>query len=117
MHAAIALEKHLPSCRPRVVPRPFLWGRFQIYHRAKSLILLARSERFELPTPRFEVWCSIQLSYERFLAVSTAAAWTAYSRLCDLEGTRPVKARNRNGRMGADGIRQAHGLQADQAIA
>ena len=26
---------------------------------------LARSERFELPTPRFEVWCSIQLSYER----------------------------------------------------
>jgi hypothetical protein len=27
--------------------------------------LLARSERFELPTPRFEVWCSIRLSYER----------------------------------------------------
>ena len=26
---------------------------------------MARSERFELPTPRFEVWCSIQLSYER----------------------------------------------------
>jgi hypothetical protein len=27
--------------------------------------LLARSEGFEPPTPRFEVWCSIQLSYER----------------------------------------------------
>ena len=26
---------------------------------------LARSERFERPTPRFVVWCSIQLSYER----------------------------------------------------
>ena len=26
---------------------------------------LARPERFELPTPRFVVWCSIQLSYGR----------------------------------------------------
>ena len=26
---------------------------------------MARSGRFELPTPRFVVWCSIQLSYER----------------------------------------------------
>ena len=26
---------------------------------------LARRERFELPTPRFEVWCSIRLSYRR----------------------------------------------------
>jgi hypothetical protein len=26
---------------------------------------VARSEGFEPPTPRFEVWCSIQLSYER----------------------------------------------------
>ena len=26
---------------------------------------MARPERFELPTPRFEAWCSIQLSYER----------------------------------------------------
>jgi hypothetical protein len=31
----------------------------------KSLISLARPERFELPTPRFVVWCSIQLSYGR----------------------------------------------------
>src|ERR1700730_6125583 len=27
--------------------------------------ILARPERFELPTPRFVVWCSIQLSYGR----------------------------------------------------
>ncbi len=26
---------------------------------------MARSERFELPTPKFVAWCSIQLSYER----------------------------------------------------
>src|SRR5690606_34350581 len=26
---------------------------------------LARPERLELPTPRFEAWCSIQLSYGR----------------------------------------------------
>ena len=28
---------------------------------------MARSGRFELPTPRFVVWCSIQLSYERII--------------------------------------------------
>jgi hypothetical protein len=28
---------------------------------------MARSEGFEPPTPRFEVWCSIQLSYERLM--------------------------------------------------
>jgi hypothetical protein len=31
----------------------------------KYLQRLARPERFELPTPRFVVWCSIQLSYGR----------------------------------------------------
>jgi hypothetical protein len=30
-----------------------------------QLKVLARPERFELPTPRFVVWCSIQLSYGR----------------------------------------------------
>jgi hypothetical protein len=30
-----------------------------------SAKLLARPERLELPTPRFVVWCSIQLSYGR----------------------------------------------------
>jgi hypothetical protein len=34
----------------------------------KPLILLARSERFELPTLGFEVRCSIQLSYERLVS-------------------------------------------------
>ena len=32
---------------------------------------MARSGRFELPTPRFVVWCSIQLSYERVAAGQT----------------------------------------------
>lgn len=30
---------------------------------AKALKLLAHPKRFELLTPRFVVWCSIQLSY------------------------------------------------------
>ncbi len=29
---------------------------------------MARPERLELPTPRFEAWCSIQLSYGRWIA-------------------------------------------------
>jgi hypothetical protein len=41
----------------------------------KSLILLARSERFELPTLGFEVRCSIQLSYERVRGVDYQT-WT-----------------------------------------
>ena len=32
---------------------------------------MARPERFELPAPRFVVWCSIQLSYGR--AIGDAA--------------------------------------------
>ncbi len=32
---------------------------------------MARPKRFELLTPRFEVWCSIQLSYGR---LTTCAA-------------------------------------------
>jgi hypothetical protein len=32
------------------------------------LLLVARPERFELPTDGFEVRCSIQLSYERVKA-------------------------------------------------
>ena len=38
--------------------------------------MLARPKRFELLTPRFVVWCSIQLSYGRmpaFLAAARAA--------------------------------------------
>ena len=36
----------------------------------KCPILLARPEGFEPPTPRFVVWCSIQLSYGRFLRIA-----------------------------------------------
>ena len=31
----------------------------------RALSYVARPERFELTTPRFEAWCSIQLSYGR----------------------------------------------------
>ncbi len=31
----------------------------------KHLVLMARPKRFELLTPKFVVWCSIQLSYGR----------------------------------------------------
>ena len=41
----------------------------------KSLILLARSERFELPTLGFEVRCSIQLSYERMSLFKDLVWW------------------------------------------
>jgi hypothetical protein len=34
------------------------------------LISLARPKRFELLTPRFVVWCSIQLSYGRVLRIA-----------------------------------------------
>src|SRR4051794_10730419 len=66
----------------------------------RTRLVLARSEGFEPPTPRFEVWCSIQLSYERLIRYlapnrdaarrvrASPASWTAYSRPCNLEGTR-----------------------------
>ncbi len=30
-----------------------------------AFLQLVRPERFELPTPKFVAWCSIQLSYGR----------------------------------------------------
>ena len=45
----------------------------------KCPYLLARSEGFEPPTPRFEVWCSIQLSYERGKMVAYAKTYNARS--------------------------------------
>jgi hypothetical protein len=36
---------------------------------------LARPERFELPTPRSVVWCSIQLSYGRLSAAWRREGW------------------------------------------
>src|SRR6185503_2232876 len=54
----------------------------------KGRHVLARPERFELPTPRFVVWCSIQLSYGRVavpgkvrasgrIAIGSGCAWQA----------------------------------------
>ncbi len=40
-------------------------ARQALSHGAHKIKLLARSKGFEPLTPRFEVWCSIQLSYER----------------------------------------------------
>src|SRR3989304_3181040 len=52
-----------PICYPaRVMPRLL---------NAKYLILLARRKGFEPLTPRFEVWCSIQLSYRRLGSLGT----------------------------------------------
>ena len=36
--------------------------------------IVARPERFELPTPRFVVWCSIQLSYGRVAQCAEGSA-------------------------------------------
>ena len=52
---------------------------------------LARPERFELPTPKFVVWCSIQLSYGRVgrrtekaddgrIAIGSAPPWQGTQR-------------------------------------
>jgi hypothetical protein len=59
---------------------------------------VARSEGFEPPTPRFEVWCSIQLSYERLRLgrnrmapiAGTGSAAAAYKRPLNLEEMPPT---------------------------
>ena len=58
---------------PRAASKPFCIAEFSllfgdetgIIKSINALVILARPERFELPTPRFVVWCSIQLSYGR----------------------------------------------------
>ena len=42
---------------------------------------LARSEGFEPPTPKFEVWCSIQLSYERASGIGSGSDIARLNRL------------------------------------
>jgi hypothetical protein len=42
------------------------WERNVTYVSGPDTGVLARPEGVEPPTPRFEVWCSIQLSYGRF---------------------------------------------------
>jgi hypothetical protein len=49
------------------LPKSIFWETTDRNFERKSLIFLARSDGFEPPTLRFEVWCSIQLSYERKL--------------------------------------------------
>ena len=43
--------------------------------------LLARPERFERPTPRFVVWCSIQLSYGRVFRLAVRAIKARFRRV------------------------------------
>jgi hypothetical protein len=59
----------LAQCRPcrRHAGFSVLHGKSSIIDiRNKYQRLMARPKRFELLTPRFVVWCSIQLSYGRF---------------------------------------------------
>jgi hypothetical protein len=57
---------------------------------------MARPERFELPTPRFVVWCSIQLSYGRLGTLSVTQkgksirAMSPKDRPCRLKSIQPV---------------------------
>jgi hypothetical protein len=66
---------------------------FQLYEKGVTHVSgtdpfeVARSEGFEPPTPRFEVWCSIQLSYERASGIRqcshiAAETWLAVSVDC-----------------------------------
>ena len=68
---------------------------------------MARSEGFEPPTPRFVVWCSIQLSYERAQAGRPAPA------------TRRTLSKSPQGRKGAAGaaLSSASGDQLRSSLA
>ena len=68
---------------------------------------MARSEGFEPPTPRFVVWCSIQLSYERAQARRPAPA------------TRRTLSKSPQGRKGAAGaaLGSASGDQLRSSLA
>jgi hypothetical protein len=44
-------------------------GLGEIY-KGKTACYMARPDGFEPPTPRFVVWCSIQLSYGRVLRIA-----------------------------------------------
>jgi hypothetical protein len=54
-----------PNAASHALPNPVFWEAAMRDGQSKLFNLLARPERFELPTPRFVVWCSIQLSYGR----------------------------------------------------
>src|ERR1700736_4014522 len=57
---------------------------------------VARSEGFEPPTPRFEVWCSIRLSYERLQGPAMAQG-----RVAALPTSRPKRCQGRRRRPSA----------------
>ena len=53
--------------RPKDMPEGRIDGPTDAKSQLEELALarVARPERFELPTPKFVAWCSIQLSYGR----------------------------------------------------
>ena len=59
-------EAHKPA-QCRLPGKPLICGETSPLEMALGTLELARPERFELPTPRFEAWCSIQLSYGRIV--------------------------------------------------
>ena len=61
--------KNRPNSQNHACPRLLGCQKIQIF----QLFRLARPKRFELLTPRFVVWCSIQLSYGRALT-----AWPVF---------------------------------------
>lgn len=66
----LAFSEPLPYCRNQGLRTPNLSFPFKALGEfCGEKCEMARSGRFELPTPRFVVWCSIQLSYERALPV------------------------------------------------
>src|SRR4051794_15433352 len=68
LSSSSANARNYHSCFPGAAPCQGFVNRQKIAQNFNRKIteLLARPERFELPTPRFVVWCSIQLSYGRF---------------------------------------------------
>jgi hypothetical protein len=64
---------------------------------------MAHPERFERPTPRFVVWCSIQLSYgcmpdeKAGEPIQTEAGWQAVKRGAPTDHDGHVKSRHGTG--------------------
>src|SRR5215469_10048508 len=65
--------------------------------------LVARPKRFELLTPRFVVWCSIQLSYGRAPGIA--------------RGSGPQWQGLNNSAALSEGLRELLGLEADEELA
>ena len=63
-------KSNFPRHASHVLPNCGFLGSAAVGFQHKALKTLARPERFERPTPRFVVWCSIQLSYGRVFRVT-----------------------------------------------